>query len=132
MLGWIQRWLQDLLTQVIGPFVEVPSESLQFSLRNGRVFMSDVVLRTRQIESSLASGLGLQMPVAIKRGKVSHLQLQIPWMNLIYGKIVLSPATALMLLFLSMRTDAISLCPFMQSGMGLCTMCLAKDTMLIE
>ena len=89
MLGWIQRWLQDLLTQVIGPFVEVPSESLQFSLRNGRVFMSDVVLRTRQIESSLASGLGLQMPVAIKRGKVSHLQLQIPWMNLIYGKIVL-------------------------------------------
>ena len=86
MLGWAQRWLQDLLTQAIGQFVDVAKESLKFSLRNG-VSMSNVCLKTKELERTIP---GLQIPVAIKKGQVKHLQLQIPWMNLIYGKIVLS------------------------------------------
>ena len=84
MLGWAQRWLQDLLTQAIGQFVDVAKESLKFSLRNG-VSMSKVKLRCRALEDIP----GLDLPVAIESGEVGHLQLQIPWMNLLYGKIVL-------------------------------------------
>ena len=76
--------MQDLLTQAIGQFVDVAKESLKFSLRNG-VSMSKVKLRCRALEDIP----GLDLPVAIESGEVGHLQLQIPWMNLLYGKIVL-------------------------------------------
>ncbi|UPR03907.1 vacuolar protein sorting-associated protein [Chloropicon primus] len=83
MLGWAQRWLQDMLTSAIGQFVDV-RENFRFSLRSG-VSMSNVSLRCRAVERIP----GLKLPVAIESGEIEQLQLQIPWMNLIYGKIVL-------------------------------------------
>ena len=81
--GWAQRWLQDLLTSAIGQFVDV-TENFKFSFRNG-VSMSNVRLRCREVERIP----GFSLPVAIERGSADQLVLQIPWMNLVYGKIVL-------------------------------------------
>ena len=72
-----------MLQSAIGQFVDV-RENFKFSLRNG-VSMSKVRLRCQALERALGPGL----PIALESGEVDRLQLQVPWMNVIYGKIVL-------------------------------------------
>nr|XP_034335213.1 vacuolar protein sorting-associated protein 13A isoform X3 [Crassostrea gigas] len=82
----IKDRLVNLINEYVGGFVEnINHDNLNYSVLEGKVELTDLVLKPSALEDALTLQLGKEQAFEVKVGHLDYIRLSIPWGNLFGG-----------------------------------------------